>query len=587
MTETEPDPNKPLRVVGRYALYGKLATGGMATVHFGRLLGPVGFTRTVAIKCLHPQFAKDPEFVAMFLDEARLAARIQHPNVVATLDVVARGDELFLVMDYIRGESFSRLLRAARKRDLKPPEGFIGNVVNGLLHGLHAAHEATDERGRPLDVVHRDVSPQNVLVGTDGVARVLDFGVAKAAARIQVTRDGQMKGKLSYMSPEQLSGRQVDRRSDIFAAGVVLWEALTGQRLFVADSATEVLKKILQEPVPAPSSVNGELRPELDALVLKALERDPDARYQTAREFAIATEEVMALLSAREVGEWVELIAGDSLELREQALAEIEGVSSVSSVSALAGLTPSEPSFMRNLAGSSKTSPLAQWQLTGGRAPNIPAPPRPPGEDDGVTTIYHSSVEAQSRPTSPPLLGDQTQVYDMDLEGEATSPGGSERPSASILGEPRRLLSKVDALRVGALLVAVGLLFLVWSLFSSSPQVPAGEPEAAAVSPAAVATLSDWDKLVEPAQPPSDAPLPDRPEVAEDGSSEQQVLPIEEPGVGSAKRSQESSRVPQAAKSRPQPRVRPPPAPVRRKRTCTQPWFVDSDGIRRIKSECL
>src|SRR5690349_8197951 len=180
MAEVEPDPNKPLRVVGRYALYGKLATGGMATVHFGRLLGPVGFSRTVAIKRLHPEFAKDPEFVAMFLDEARLAARIQHPNVVATLAVVAMAEELFLVMDYVRGESFSRVLRTARRKGLELPEGFIGSVVAGMLHGLHAAHEATDERGEPLQVVHRDVSPQNVLVGVDGVPRVLDFGVAKA-----------------------------------------------------------------------------------------------------------------------------------------------------------------------------------------------------------------------------------------------------------------------------------------------------------------------------------------------------------------------------------------------------------------------
>src|SRR6187549_283376 len=138
----------PLRVVGRYALYNEIAAGGMATVHIGRLLGPVGFARTVAVKRLHPQYAKDPEFVAMFLDEARLAARIQHPNVVATLDVVALEEELLLVMDYIRGEAFSRLLRAARKKGLEPPVSFVAAIVSGMLHGLHAAHEVTDERGQ-------------------------------------------------------------------------------------------------------------------------------------------------------------------------------------------------------------------------------------------------------------------------------------------------------------------------------------------------------------------------------------------------------------------------------------------------------
>jgi serine/threonine protein kinase len=203
----QPEPAQgPLKVVGRYAVYGKLASGGMATVHLGRLMGPAGFSRTVAIKRLHPQFAKDPDFVAMFLDEARLAARIQHQNVVATVDVVARDDELFLVMDYVRGESFSRLLRASRKQGIDIPPRVIASVMVGMLHGLHAAHEAKDERGQPLSMVHRDVSPQNVIVGVDGVPRVLDFGVAKAAARVQVTRDGQMKGKLSYMAPEQLRG---------------------------------------------------------------------------------------------------------------------------------------------------------------------------------------------------------------------------------------------------------------------------------------------------------------------------------------------------------------------------------------------
>ncbi|MBM4363426.1 MAG: serine/threonine protein kinase, partial [Deltaproteobacteria bacterium] len=325
----------PIKVIGRYALCGKLASGGMATVHFGRLLGPAGFSRTVAVKCLHPQYAKDPEFVAMFLDEARLAARIQHPNVVATVDVVATPDELFLVMDYVRGESFSRLLRAARRQNVSTPLGVISAIVAGMLHGLHAAHEAKDEQGRPLAVVHRDVSPQNVLVGVDGVPRVLDFGVAKAAARVQVTRDGQMKGKLSYMAPEQLSGRPVDRRTDVFAAGVVLWEALTGQRLFDAGEPSLVLDKILREPIPRPSSLALAVPPAVDAVVMKALEREPSARYASAREFAIALEDTVPLASAREVGGWVEAVGGDTLARREQAVAEIESSSAVTDISQL------------------------------------------------------------------------------------------------------------------------------------------------------------------------------------------------------------------------------------------------------------
>src|SRR5215472_13646045 len=218
-------PGSSPRIVGRYALFGEIASGGMATVHFGRLLGPAGFARTVAIKRLHAHFAKDPEFVAMFLDEARLAARVVHPNVVPTLDVVALDGELFLVMEYVQGEALSRLWRALRERDERIPHRVVASCLTGVLHGLHAAHVATSERGEPLGIAHRDVSPQNVLVGMDGISRVLDFGISKASGRIQITREGRVKGKTGYMSPEQLSGGAVDRRTDIYSASVVLWEA--------------------------------------------------------------------------------------------------------------------------------------------------------------------------------------------------------------------------------------------------------------------------------------------------------------------------------------------------------------------------
>ena len=219
---------KPI-VVGRYAVFDRIASGGMATVHFGRLLGPVGFSRTVAIKRLHPQFAKDPEFVAMFLDEARLAARIRHPNVVPTLDVVAHARRA-LPRHGVRAGRVARASAPCVARNAAsacPPRASRRRSCCGALHGLHAAHEAKNERGEPLGIVHRDVSPQNVLVGVDGVARVLDFGVAKARGRMQTTREGQLKGKLAYMAPEQLRGQPATQQSDVYAAAVVLWEALT------------------------------------------------------------------------------------------------------------------------------------------------------------------------------------------------------------------------------------------------------------------------------------------------------------------------------------------------------------------------
>jgi len=330
---SQPDGN--VRVIGRYALYGPLAAGGMATVHFGRLLGPVGFSRTVAIKRLHAQFAQDPEFVSMFLDEARLAARIRHPNVVPTLDVVATDGELFLVMDYVAGESLARLARTFADRGTRMPFRIASAIMAGVLHGLHAAHEAKDERGMALGIVHRDVSPQNVLVGTDGVAKILDFGVAKAAGRSQTTREGQIKGKLAYMPPEQLRGMPVTRGTDIYAAGVVLWELVTGQRLFSGDNEGVIVAKVLHGDVQSPSSVLAEkgarltgdevaALPRLERILFRALAATPEERFATAKEMAVELERAVPPATSSDVGEWVEVHAHVVLEQRAVRVAEIE-----------------------------------------------------------------------------------------------------------------------------------------------------------------------------------------------------------------------------------------------------------------------
>jgi serine/threonine protein kinase len=189
----------PTTMFGRYAVYAPIASGGMATVHVGRLFGEAGFARTVAIKRMHPHLATVPEFVAMFIDEARIAARVRHPNVVGTLDVGAHEGELFLVMDYVEGLPLSALNKAARARGVHTPPEIVATMIVGMLRGLDAAHEACGDDGAPLGIVHRDISPQNVLVGTDGVPRVLDFGVAKALTQIHHTQDSQLKGKLPYM----------------------------------------------------------------------------------------------------------------------------------------------------------------------------------------------------------------------------------------------------------------------------------------------------------------------------------------------------------------------------------------------------
>ncbi len=298
----------------------------MATVHFGLLQGAGGFSRAVAIKRLHAQFAKDPDFVAMFVDEARLAARISHPNVVPTLDVVSQHDELLLVMEYVRGTSLSRLLRASNQRGERIPPPIAASIVAGMLRGLHAAHEAKSETGEPLHMVHRDVSPQNVLVGTDGVARVLDFGVAKATGRWQSTQQGQLKGKIPYMAIEQITTGNVTRQTDVYAAAVVLWETLTGKRMFRADNDAQLLSLVIRGEVPPPSEVVQGLSPKFDGIVMRGLERDPAKRFATARDMAAAVEAAVATAPSTDVGEWVERIAADELRGRADRIAEIERV---------------------------------------------------------------------------------------------------------------------------------------------------------------------------------------------------------------------------------------------------------------------
>lgn len=309
------------RSVGRYQVHEAFARGGMASVHLGRLQGDAGFARIVAVKQLHPSVAEDASLVSTLLDEARLAARVRHPSVVATLDVVVDGADLFLVLEYVHGESLSRL---ARPPNPPPPLAIAAAVIASALHGLHAAHEARAEDGEPLGIVHRDVSPQNILVGIDGLGRVFDFGIAKARGRLQTTREGQVKGKLAYMAPEQIRLGAVTPRTDVFAAGIVLWETLTGERLFDGENEGHVMHQVLEHPIPAPSTRRADVTPALDAVVARALHRDPAQRFETAHAFALALEAAFVVAPPSTVGAWVRDAARDALATRAARIAAIE-----------------------------------------------------------------------------------------------------------------------------------------------------------------------------------------------------------------------------------------------------------------------
>lgn len=320
---------RPERQVDRYAIFDEIAAGGMATVHLGRLLGSAGFSRVVAAKRMHRHFLRDPEFKRMFLAEARLAARIRHPNVVPILDVLSHEDELIIVMEYVHGESLLALLRAARKSHKSIPIPIRCAIVAGMLEGLHAAHEAQNERGEPLGIVHRDISPQNVLVGADGVARVLDFGIAKAVHEQNQTNPGTLKGKYSYMAPEVVTGAAATRQADVFSAGVVLWEVLAGRMLFGGATEHQSLLRIVHGGYPSPREHNPAIPTALETVVAKALEIDPAVRYATALELAVDIERVVPLASRRVVGAWVQQWAASTLEKREALIHDIESSNAI------------------------------------------------------------------------------------------------------------------------------------------------------------------------------------------------------------------------------------------------------------------
>ncbi len=311
--------------VDRYELIGEIAAGGMATVFLARLTGFGGFQRLFAIKRLHPHLQSEREFVQMFLDEARLAAGIHHPNVVPILEVGASDSGYYLVMEYIEGETLARLLSGAAASKQRLPVAIVIRMLLDTLGGLHAAHELRDEHGELAGVVHRDVSPQNVLVGADGVARITDFGVARAASRLTATGVGQLKGKIAYMAPEQARGEEdLDRRADVFAAGVVLWESLAHRRLFKASSEAATLSRVLNEPMPHLHEVAPHISPAVCDVVMKALERDREARITSCAQFADLLEAAAAasgeLGTAREVQTYVQTVLGENIRAQREAV---------------------------------------------------------------------------------------------------------------------------------------------------------------------------------------------------------------------------------------------------------------------------
>ena len=315
------------RSFGDYVLVKKLATGGMAEIWLARQRGIAGFSRFLVLKKILPHLAEQETFLRMFHDEARTSALLAHPNIVQIHALGQAEGTSFIAMEYIAGENLAQVAWRGLKRGSPFPVEHAARVVADACKALHYAHTLAADDGRPLGIVHRDISPQNILVTYDGEVKVVDFGIAKAASQTVHTQTGMLKGKYSYMSPEQCTGDPVDHRSDIFSLGILLYELVTGKRLFKHDSELMILDMITQRPVVPPSEVRSGVDPALEAVVLRALEKAPGDRFQSARQMQIALEQVLGRLPTldqrAEIAAWMQGMFAQEIEekrrLRERA----------------------------------------------------------------------------------------------------------------------------------------------------------------------------------------------------------------------------------------------------------------------------
>ena len=316
--------------LGRYELLVPIARGGMARVWAARMNGQRGFQKLVALKTILPHLAEEPEFERMFLDEARIASGVHHPNVCEIYELGEEQRNLYLAMEWVSGDSFARVLRASGKVEAIDPR-VVGRVIADACAGLHAAHELTDEDGRALGVVHRDLSPHNILLTADGTAKVADFGVAKALGQLhEATSAGQLKGKIAYMAPEQVTGAGIDRRSDVFSLGCVLYEATTGQRPFRGDGDHQVMHAVLKGEVQPPTSLLRGYPQELERIVMRALSPQPILRYPTAERMRFALEEFLArgqLVTQSNVAQVVRARIGESIDRRKERIRQASSLS--------------------------------------------------------------------------------------------------------------------------------------------------------------------------------------------------------------------------------------------------------------------
>jgi len=416
------DPGQPPRewkgtyFIGRYRVVDEIGVGGMASVYLARVDGAGGFQKWVAIKRIHPHLTENDHVVRMFLDEARIAASISHPNVAQVFDLGQHDGTYWIAMEYLHGEPVREIFRLREQIGSPTDPRIVARIISDAAEGLHAAHELHAKDGRPLNLVHRDVSPHNLFVTYDGVVKVVDFGIAKVAGRPLQTRVGVIRGKLAYMSPEQAMCKALDRRTDVFALGVVAWELLTGRRLFRAANDLATVRNVIEGPIPTPRSVHAAVPALLDDIVMHALDRDPERRIPTARELSRALQQFLVgtgqIVGPQEVSAFVRSIFRERIAMRD---AHLEWAAEVTQT------------IRHDQLGAASSGP-SQPQLTGSIA--MPLVRRPPDASEWEqTTVPRGKRDAPAASPSPEPLPKVTPDDDEDdeLPTEVAPTWGIER----------------------------------------------------------------------------------------------------------------------------------------------------------------
>jgi eukaryotic-like serine/threonine-protein kinase len=384
--------------LGRYQLLALLATGGMAEIYLARQTGIKGFERLVVVKRILPHLARKSRFVEMFLDEARIAAQLSHPNIVQIFDLGHEDGEYYIAMEYLEGESLGYLVREGRSGGHFLPSQLAAAIVGQVCDGLDYAHKFKDETGKPLNIVHRDVSPHNIIVLFSGGVKLVDFGIARAASQSHQTEAGTRKGKLTYMPPEQYMSNPVDARSDVFSLGAVMWELLTRRRLFKRESEAAVIQAILNQPVPEVLEIRPDISPDLAAVAMRALRRDPAERFQDAGAMGATIRESLRASGAAagmpEIAAFVSLVFAERARTKQRLLEEIrsQGSSSIS----LGVLKPDTDESLPSRSQVEKSDLAEQDTVRGGR---VLVPPGEPNDDLPTAKRKRPPVDDGRAPT--------------------------------------------------------------------------------------------------------------------------------------------------------------------------------------------